>query len=292
MSLKIEGIIPAVLSPYKGYEDTIPRMVEFLVEKGVAALFVTGTFGEGPRIFLEDRMRIIEGFVEAAKGKVPVIVHVGAADLESVRRLARRAGEVGADAVSAVAPFYYRYSLESLVSFYREIAEAAGTGVLVYNNPEKSGYRITVEWFERIASEVPEVVGIKDSGGDVAQLTELAERFGDRYLIAGGIESLIFYNFAAGLHAQVSGLSSIYPEFAIAIHEAVKEGRLRDARRLQVDVNRLKNILSSYGDEIVACKYALKLRGIDLGPPYPPARPLTPEQASRLEKELSAIKPP
>lgn len=289
---KLEGVIPAVLTPYPGYEETIPEIVKFLVERGVSALFVVGSFGEGPRIPPEQRMKTVEKYVETAGGKTPVIVHVGAADMETVRRLARHAGEVGADAVAAVAPFYYRYDLKSLITYYREIARAAKTSVLVYNNPPRTQYSITVEWFEKIASEVPEVIGMKDSSGDPVQLIALAENLADKYLIAGGADSLIFYHFAIGLPAQVSGLASIYPEFPVKIHEAVKKGSLREARKLQVHANHVREILAAYGEPVSAYKEALKLRGIDPGPPYPPAHPLSSEEREELKKRLSQVKPP
>ncbi len=284
-----EGIISALLTPDEQHLDKIPELIEFQLRHGIKGFFILGTFGEGPKLGPEARMRVAEKIVEAVGEKGIVIVHVGTPDLDTAKRLARHAGEIGAHAVSAVAPFYYRYDEESLKRFYEELAKSTSAPVMVYNNPGRQGYGIGFETIMRIMEEVPGVEGLKDTSGDVAQLHALATIPKERYFIAIGSDALIYMTFTLGLKAHVCGIASMWPELAVGIYRAVKEGRREEALELQLRMNRVRRILKSIGPDTASYKYALRMRGIDIGGPIPPTRGLTPEEERRLREEISQV---
>ena len=190
-----------------------------------------GTTGEGVKLGRETRCEIAEAAVEYAGRRG--IVHVGAQDLDTVRYLTRHASKIGVHAVSDVAPSYYRYDVDSLVSFYKHIADASTVPVMVYNNPGRQGYVIPLDGLQKILESVKPSVGLKDSSADPDYLLQLLERFkGGRFLAAGG-DHLIAYSFIIGYNIHVSSLASIYPEIAQGIFELVRSGKTREALRLQ-----------------------------------------------------------
>ena len=136
--MKLEGfrgVIAAIITP-NGVEDTaIEAYLRFLHERGVAGIFMLGTMGEGAKLSVQAREKVAEKIVALAGNRFLKIVHVGSSDLESSSRLAKHAQDIGADAVSAVAPYYYRYDAESLANFYTALGASLNLPLLFYNNP-------------------------------------------------------------------------------------------------------------------------------------------------------------
>ncbi|MCS7133479.1 MAG: dihydrodipicolinate synthase family protein [Candidatus Caldarchaeum sp.] len=147
----------AVLTPSFSLREKMAELANFLMDNGVAGLFVCGTAGEDAKLGREKRAEVAEAAVEAAGSKM--LVNVGASDLDTVLWLTKHASRVGAHAVSAVAPFYYRYDTESLIKFYQKIADESSVPVLVYNNPGRQGYPITAEGLVKILETVTPLPG-------------------------------------------------------------------------------------------------------------------------------------
>ncbi|MDJ0271297.1 MAG: dihydrodipicolinate synthase family protein, partial [Aigarchaeota archaeon] len=143
-----------------------------------------------------------------------------------------------------------------------------------------------IEGLQKILETVKPTVGLKESSGDPDTLLQVLKRFkGSRFLGAGG-DHLMVYSFIIGYRVHVSSLSSIYPEIAKHIFDYVKNGELDEALRLQTMLNNIRAALKKVGPDMASNRYALKLRGIDIGGPIPPTRDLTPEEKRTLEKLL------
>lgn len=121
--------------------------------------------------------------------------------------------------------------------------------------------------FKKIAREVPQIVGLKDTSYNVEQLHEYVHKFGDKYIIAAAGDSMMFVAFVIGAQAHISGISNLFPELAVDLYNSVKRGDLEKAKQLQSKINDIKRILKKVS-EIAAYKAALKLRGINAGIPY------------------------
>ncbi|MEM1944631.1 MAG: dihydrodipicolinate synthase family protein [Nitrososphaerota archaeon] len=283
---KFEGIISALLTPSVQYRDKMAELIGFHIRHGVRGFFVLGTTGEGVKLGREARMEVAEAAVEYAGSSGLVIVHVGASDMDTVRHLTRHASRIGAHAVSAVAPFYYRYDTDSLITYYQSITDISAVPVLVYNNPGRQGYTVPIDGLQRILETVKPAVGLKESSGDPDYLLQIISRFrGSRFLAAGG-DHLMSYSFIIGYKVHVSSLATIYPEIAQAIFEFVRMGKPSEALKLQAKLNMIRAILKKVGPDMASNRYALKLRGLDVGGPIPPTRQLTVEEASTLERLL------
>jgi hypothetical protein len=120
-----QGVISACLTPNGRYSESIPELVDFHLKHGVRGFFVLGTTGEGVKLSKDERAEVAETAVEYVGSRGLVIIHAGAADLSTTKWLVNHASRIGADAVAAIAPFYHRYDVESLVSFYQELAKTS-----------------------------------------------------------------------------------------------------------------------------------------------------------------------
>jgi len=274
------------MTPSVKPEEKMSEVLDFQVKHGVNGFFILGTQGEGVKLRPETRMRVAESVVEYVGEKSLTIVHVGASDMDTVRSLAAHASRIGAHAVSAVGPFYYRYDPESLANFYDKIAASCDAPVLVYNNPARQGYPMSLETIATILSSVRGVKGIKDSSGEPDQLLGLVMRFNRTHFLAGGSDALVYYTFAIGMHAHVSALASVYPDLVTGIHRALHEKRTDEALAMQHELNEIRRAIKSVGPDTASQRYALKLRGIDIGEPLPPTRSLTQSEKDRLESLL------
>jgi len=288
-SIEIKGVITALITPLTNDEEVIEeefrKLVDFQIKHGIKGFFVTGTLGEGMKLPLETRKRAIEIAVERARGKAPVIAHVGTSNTKTTIELAKHAADIGADAISAIGPFFYKPDLKGLIKHYKAIGKAVDTPLFIYNNAGRQGYNIDPNIFEKIAREVPQIVGLKDTSYNVEQLHEYVHKFGDKYIIAAAGDSMMFVAFVIGAQAHISGISNLFPELAVDLYNSVKRGDLEKAKQLQSKINDIKRILKKVS-EIAAYKAALKLRGINAGIPSSPLRPLTEEEFQELKENL------
>lgn len=281
---KYSGIISATLTPTVDFETKVGELVDFHFKHDVRGFFVLGTTGEGVKVNPVLRKKIAEFFTGYVGSKGLVVIHTGAADMDTVIDLTEHASKIGADAVAAVFPFYYKYDLESLVRFYEKVVNASSVPVLLYHNPETQGYDLPHQQIELLFEKVKGIAGIKDSSRDPVLLLRLASRFADRFFIASGPDELILYSLSIGVKAHVSGGASIFPDLVSSLRKAFLEGDLRKAAMIQDKLNVLESTIKSSGPYYAACKYVLKLRGVDIGGPYPPTRDLTASEEENLRK--------
>ncbi len=276
------------MTPNGRYSERIPELVDFHLKHGVRGFFVLGTTGEGVKLGREERAKVAEAAVEYVGSRGLVIIHAGSADLSTTKWLVSHASRVGADAVAAIAPFYHSYDVDSLTGFYQELAKTSSTPLMVYNNPERQGYIIPVDGLVKILESLGPSSGLKDSSGDPAALLQLQNTFGATHFLAAGSDGLMAYAFIIGYRAHISAIASVYPELANNLYKAVKEGRMAEAFKVQDKINRINTMLRKTGPDLAAYRYALKLRGVDLGDPIPPTRGLTAGEKGAVESFLRA----
>src|SRR5512138_3006532 len=180
MAKEIRGIIPATITPFTADERVdeaaFRKVVTAQIDQGVHGLFPAGTGGEFSTLTLEEKQRLMTVAVEVAAGRVFVMPNVGAITTAESVALARHAEAAGCDAVSAVTPFFLKPSQEELFEHYRSICRAVRIPVLAYNIPERTGgVSLTPATVFRLAREVPNFIGIKDSTGDLSGSADLVQ---------------------------------------------------------------------------------------------------------------------
>ncbi len=291
---KIRGIICAILTPFtrngKNIDhDKLHKLVDFLLEKGCHGLFVGGTTGEGLILSLEERKELLESVLKVAGKKCMVIAHTGTFDLRSTIELTAHAVEKKAFAVGIVTPGYYYYDEEALFQYYSTIAkEFPRFPILLYNIPSCARNFLSNTLILRLAKKHPNIVGVKDSTGNMVNLSELLTSKPVGFAVINGVDEYGYQAFLAGVQGAVSGTANVAPEFYLGVYENCMKRRLPEAWIYQTQLTKLCQILQ-YGRNLGLFKYALKLRGIDTGYVRPPHREPTALEKKEIEKHLKQL---
>jgi 4-hydroxy-tetrahydrodipicolinate synthase len=286
MTKPLQGIIPPLTTPFTEtgdvYEIGLRQLVEFQVGKGVHGLFICGTYGSGPIMTVAEREQVHEVVVDQAGGRVTVVAHVGSPSTAQSVELARHAARVGADYVAAVPPYYHRHDERAVLEFFRALVAAVDIPVTVYNNPKASGVTITPGFLRRLAGAG--VRGIKDSSFSFIELTHFMLALGDApdFVFIAGTEAIALPAWMVGARGCVSGLANGFPEMMVRLWDLYQARQYEEAARLQLEVNRARQILHIPSSTNAACYTVLHRRGVDAGLPKLPILPPTDEQAAAM----------
>lgn len=267
----IGGVIPPMLTAFDkegNFDEKAQReIVSFLVDK-VQGLYPCGTYGSGPLMSVEERMRVAEVVIDEVGGKIPVIMHVGSAATRSVVELARHAEKTGAIAVAAVPPIYYGFKEPEVERHFKALVDAVSIPVLVYNNPKTTGVSVSAKFLNILAQLG--VSGVKDSSFDIMVFHNYLRTVQkEGFLFIVGSEALILPAVALGAIGSVSGLANALPEPVVELFDTVKAGDMERAQPLQDKVSALRDIMH-YFPTLPMIQGVLRARGINAGYPRLP----------------------
>ncbi len=294
MQYDLSGLIAATFTPMHADGtlnlEQIEPMIEHLTGIGVAGLYVCGTTGEGPSLSTEEREAVAEAHVAAARGRVPVVVQVGHTALPEACRLAAHAGAVGADAISAVAPWYFKpASVEVLADFLAPIAEAAAhLPFYYYHIPGLTGMDFDMLQLLRLAPErLPTLAGIKYTAASVDEFQACTDFADGRFDILFGRDEMLLSGLAAGARGAVGSTYNYMAPLYRRVIDAFDRGDLKEARRQQgLAVRLVQAMLRRHGQ--AGLKAVMQLVGVDCGPTRLPLVALQPGEVDQLRDELSA----
>jgi 4-hydroxy-tetrahydrodipicolinate synthase len=285
MTHELRGIIPAVVTPFTPDEQVDERafrkVLNLLIDQGVHGLFPAGTGGEFSALTTDEKKRLMGISVEEARGRVFVMPNVGAITTAESVDLARHAEAVGCDAVSAVTPFFLKPSQDELFEHYRAICAAVKLPVLAYNIPDRTGVSLSLTTVSRLARELSNFVGIKDSTGDLAGSAEFLRACPPGFRVFMGRDTLILY----GCAGAVAATANVAPALAVGIHKAFETGELTKARDLQARLAPVRKLFTVASHPGGLKEAMLQLGMIDCGRCRRPTLDPTPAQKA----EVSAI---
>jgi dihydrodipicolinate synthase/N-acetylneuraminate lyase len=265
------------------------EVIEFLVGAGVHGLFVLGTTGEGPMLDVAERREVAEHVVDGVGGRTSVVVHCGAPDTKTTSNLARHAEQLGANGVAAVIPYYFHHQGPDLDRHFRAVAEAAPTiPHYVYENPDRVGYSAGVGVVARLVNEVPNIVGVKDTGDTIGKITDYLSRPGRPIEVYVGNNSTIFPALVLGARGAVSAMANAVPELVVAVYERWRQGRADEARALQFTLARLTGVLAGV-PFVGGVKHLMTRRGLPAGLCRAPQSLLTAEESALVDRRLAAL---
>jgi len=266
----IKGIILPLLTPLTEDGEIDERLgcdlADFVLGAGVHALFLLGSFGQGPVLRTEQRKRFAEVIVKHVRGRVPVIVHVGTADIYSTVDLGMHARSIGCDAIAAVGPYYYSdHSEFEIFEHFRELARRTGMPLLIYNNPPYQGYDITPAMMLRLKEEIPQLFGTKLAADSLeTALTYLSQLPQD--FAVYGLASALMPGALYGVRGTIIPPMNAFPELAVALWKAMEDRRLEEALKLQKQINDLRGnmrkLVRAYG--LATHCEAVRLRGFPI----------------------------
>ena len=286
---KFTGIWPALVTPLtpEGRIDVeaVEQLLESLLAAGVAGFYVCGGTGEGVLLSPDVRREMAEVAIGAVAGRMPVMVHVGALATETAVDLAQHASLAGANALSAVPPFYYTYPFRAILEYYRAILSVAEVPLYLYHIPTMTGTSVTVKQLLELCA-LEGVAGLKYSAHDLFFLSRLlAMRDPDKVNILSGPDELFLPCLALGCEGAIGTSYNFMPRVYIDIMQSFLRGELTTARRLQFAANGIIVKLFPYG-MIPATKALLSMLGHRVGHGVPPMPPLEGEEARKLRKDL------
>ncbi len=291
-NLRLRGIITPLVTPYssadKVDEEAFRQLVQFQLKNTVNGFFPLGTTGMGPAMEPDQRKRVAEVVVEETKGRVPVIVQVGASDPATSLDLARHAEKIGADAVASLTPFYYHPGDDAIIDYYRNLSLATKLPLLLYNIPSHTGNNIDEKLLLKL-SKIPNVVGIKDSSRNFSQLLDYLEVAPEGFTVINGTDSYLFSAFCAGAQAGISATANPFPELFVKMYEAYMARDFERGRILQIKVHSLQDVLSR--PPIAPLLQALKFRGLKSGLVKAPLRSMNAQEIGNLRESLNRILP-
>src|SRR5438309_5093650 len=287
--MRIHGIIPPVATPMQANEDLdLPRLKSFidhLIHEGVHGIFVLGTNSEFYALDEREKQEVIATAVGHVSRRVPVFAGTGAESTREAVRLTRMAEREGVDGVSVITPYFVSPSQQEIYDHYRRIAENTALPVVLYNNPSTcGGLKIDVDTVARLA-EVPNILGIKDSSGDLQNTVEYIRVVPDRFSVMQGRDTLIYPALVFGARGAVPATANIASALCVEIYEAFQRGDQAAAKAAQLRLNPVRHSLT-LGTSPGGVKAALALLGTPIGPARSPVGPLSPDKQQKMRAAL------
>jgi 4-hydroxy-2-oxoglutarate aldolase len=288
----LKGIIPPITTPFdeKGAidRDLLAQNVARLSATGIGGLLVLGSNGETPYLSEKEKREAVEVTVAAAPDGMMILAGTGCESTRETIRLTRDCAALGAHAALVLTPCYYggKMSDAALENHYEKVAEHAPIPILLYNVPKFTGIDIGLATVKRLSAH-PNIIGIKDSSGNVAQMGELLANVEEGFQVLVGTAGALLPALTLGCSGGILALANIAPGECVRIQAEFSAGRLAEARDLQLrmlPVNRA--VTATYG--IAGLKAAMDMLGYFGGNPRPPLLPLDRAALGELEKILAA----
>jgi 4-hydroxy-tetrahydrodipicolinate synthase len=287
--MQIRGIIPPVATPMLANEDVdLPRLkwfIDHLIKEGVHGIFVLGTNSEFYALDEKEKQEVIATAVAHVNHRVPVYAGTGAETTREAVRLTKMAEREGVDGVSVITPYFVNPSQQEICDHYRRIAEHTKLPVVLYNNPATcGGVKIDVDSVARLA-EVPNILAMKDSSGDLQNTVECIRVVPDRFSVMMGRDTLIYSALQMGAKGAVPATANIAPGLVVKIYETFMKGDYAASKTAQLQLNPVRHSLT-LGTAPGGVKAALTLLGRSIGPSRSPVAPLSPEKQQKMRAAL------
>ena len=284
------GMASAIITPMTkdGIDyDALGRLLEFQIENGINGIVVMGTTGENATIEPEDQLAVIRYTVEKVAGRVPVIAGTGTNNTAHVIAQAKSACEAGVDAILVVTPYYNKATQKGMIQHFTAVADEATVPVILYNVPCRTGCNLLPATVAELAKH-PNIVGIKDAAGDMAQTVEMAALCGEDFAIYSGEDALTVPMMAMGAAGTISVLSDVVPKEAVAMTDACLAGDFATAAKLQCKLLPLIHCLFSEVNPIPV-KAALSAMGFGEENLRLPLTPMEDATRAALYKEMRKL---
>ncbi|SHH54605.1 dihydrodipicolinate synthase family protein [Thermosipho atlanticus] len=263
----IKGVIVASLTPLDKYGENVDLVlikdyVDFLYQKGVNGVFVNGTTGEGLLLELDEKKKILYEFKKYSEGKLKIISHCGSLNFSEIKALIQFSKSIDVDAIAVVTPFYYKFSKDEIINFYREVCkQAESLPVFAYNIPGLTNNWVTPDVLKTLKKSFDNFVGVKDSSGSFKHILSLIKTDLD---VLVGYDEAFLPSLVMGAKGCVSGPAGVFPEFFVQVWNLFEEGNIKEAQRVQEKLTELSLTIGN-GADIPLLKAVMRLRGLKFG---------------------------
>jgi 4-hydroxy-tetrahydrodipicolinate synthase len=291
--MELKGIFVPHVTPFDEQgsidKESLTPLIEFWLGAGVSGVVVNSSTGEGPFISVEEKRGLLKLVRERVDGRGLVIAGTGAMSTRETLKLTSEANDLGADAALVTTPFFFKPTEEELFQHFVSLTESVDLPVILYNVPKFTGYTVSPQIVDRISRECSNVVGIKDSSGNLGAMAENLRLFGDRINVLSGAADMTLPALVMGGKGAILAVANAVPHTCVELHKAVVNEELREAGRLQILLSYVNKVLIREHPQVAAVKTAMSLKKLNAGIPRRPLKPLTREQVSEVREALNAL---
>ena len=263
---KFKGIFPALLTPFtnsgKINEKALEALVLMNMKKGVDGFYAGGSTGEAFLLSSDERKYILDIVSDTVKGKCTLISHVGSISTDEAIRLAKHASEAGADAISAIPPFYYNFSFPEIKSYYYDIVSSVNLPMIIYNFPAFSGVSLNEENISEFLCD-KRFMGVKHTSNDFFSLERFKNKFPDAFMY-NGFDEMFLAGLSMGADGGIGSTYNFMAEKFIEIYKLFNENKSAQAVKIQSEVNDIIKMIIKIG-VLPAEKEILNQMGLDFG---------------------------
>lgn len=294
MKFEAKGIIPAMLTPLDEYgdidENILKKLTNFLIESGVHGLFAVSSTGECYGLDFEQKKKILKIVLAENRGRVPVYAGTGLITTRDTIKMTRLAAELGVNAVSVITPMFIHPNNEELYDHFKAVARSVDLPVLLYNNPARTGVNIEVDLLVKL-SKIDNIVGIKDSSGDMTLVSEFIRKTEPDFNVLIGKDTLILSGLVYGAKGTIASTGNLVPKLLVEIYDEYQKGNLAAAKKAQFKLSQLR-MSYDLGSFPVILKDGLNILGLNAGNTLAPIKNLAGEKKEKLKlvlKEIGAL---
>lgn len=289
MNEKFCGVLPALLTPFtkdgKVNDKAIADLVELNIGKHVDGFYVGGSTGEGLLLTVEERKQLFAAAAKANAGRTTMIAHVGTICTDHAIELARCAADLGYDAISAVAPYYYAFSYDAVKGYYNDIANSVDLPMIMYNFPAANGFGLTKERAEDFFRN-PKFIGIKHTNADLFMLQQF-KSMACNPIVYNGFDEMFVAGLSMGADGGIGSTYNFMAERFVDIYNKFRAGDIAGAQKAQIAVNEIISKLIKYGVFAMEKQIVTEM-GIDMGECRKPFLGLS-DEGKREAKEIARL---
>ena len=288
---QLTGVLPPITMPFDKNGDLVKgglkEQIDFIIQSGANGVVAGGSTGEGHTLTDGEYASVMREAYDATAGRVPFLAGL---IVQSTRAAIERANMLkGMNVVALqVTPVHYLFKpdADATIEHFRTIADATGIPILIYNVIPWN--YLSVDLMLRIMDEVPGVIGMKQSGGDLKSLSDLLLRCKSENVVLSGVDALLYPGFCMGMHGAISALTSAVPHVVVQIKKAVETNDHKTGRDLHFKLNALWNTMNH--DNLPACiKYIQHLQGVRMFEPRAPMMRVTEQQKVDIKAAMQHL---
>lgn len=235
MEITWEGVYPALTTPFTAQDEidypVFEKNLDAQIAAGVHGVILGGTLGEASSLLNEEKYDLVRFTVEKTAARIPVIMNIAEQTTKGAAAAAREAERCGASGLMLLPPMRYNADARETLAYFRAVADATPLPVMIYNNPVDYKIMVTLDMFAEMASW-PTIRAVKESTRDVTNVTRMLNRFGDRFKILCGVDTLALESLLLGAHGWVAGLVDAFPQETVDIYQMAKNGQVAGAAAL------------------------------------------------------------
>ncbi|MCI8665125.1 MAG: 4-hydroxy-tetrahydrodipicolinate synthase [Dorea sp.] len=266
---EIKGIIAAMQTAMHEdgsiHEEELRRQINRQIEAGVDGVFCLGTNGEFYILKEEEKLRVMEIFVEEVKGRVPVYAGTGCIGTKDTIELSKKAQKLGVDVLSVITPYFAAMNQDELYTHYKAVAENVDLPIVMYNIPARTGTALAPATVGKLA-KIPNIAGVKDSSGNFNNILQYIDMTKEEdFSVLSGNDALILWTLLAGGTGGITAIANILPKIMVSIYENFRKGDLEAAKKAQASIGPIRDCFK-YGNPNSIVKCATNLIGQPVGP--------------------------